>query len=268
MLRDWKTQSVWRERIQLSDYLQFRVRNGEQLWRSQSLDFQPTRVFQLEEALRPRIGSPRKKDTIHSVTTRNIGDESVQCVHYTRFQEDSAVLGQTHLYCVGKDTESLRFYQNKDFSVAYSKFTKLGEWNLPTLIEVFEQGKRVLQAELQVSPLPEIADSDFREPSGAHIEPICQDYVPAYVAMGPRIWNPAVPANLLNGRVTVWLKLNEKGRILKTFVGEEGTKDMNTVAIEGLHRSAFEPAKCDGKSVPSETHVTWYFGEGTRKVFF
>jgi hypothetical protein len=64
---------------------------------------------------------------------------------------------------------------------------------------------------------------------------------------------------VVHGRVTVWAKLDAKGHILKTYTGEVGNKDMDNLAVEGLHRSIIEPARCDGRPVASTYHMTTFF---------
>lgn len=257
-LRDLATPQLWRERIQAGEYLQFRVRKNDKLWSSETFEFMPIRVLQFTEAFHPRMHPLNKGDVVTEAFKKTVNGKDVECVNLMAFG-DSEYRHEHHFFCIESATGALALFQTQEFAIAYSGYQKLGDWLIPTKIQIAEEGKPVAEGTVKIEPPPALDAADFVQLPNASEIPICTNLQEPYVRQDPQNWYTEAMRRTVHGRVTVWMKLDAKGRVTKTFVAEEGNKDMNALAVETVHRSILEPARCDGKAVPSTYHVTMFF---------
>jgi len=258
LLRDLVSPTMWRERIQAGDYSNFNVRNKNHKWHGSTAEFMPMRVYQLTQAFHPSLQALVKNDTINDFFKRTIGGRDLDCAQVQIF--GSSIDQHEHqIVCVESSSGTLALFQTTEFTIAYANFQKVGDWMMPTKLQVAEEGKPVAEAEIRVEAVPQLTDEDFVQPPNGVEEPICQDYQEPFVRKNPPFFFNGAMSHVKNGRATVWMKLDDKGKILKTFVAESGNKDMNDILLEMVHRTMFDPARCDGKPIPAEHHMSMLF---------
>ena len=59
--------------------------------------------------------------------------------------------------------------------------------------------------------------------------------------------------------MVVEVKVGVQGKVEAAQITETGGDDLNRAAIDAVKNREFEPAKCDGNSVPHKLPVTIYF---------
>jgi hypothetical protein len=248
----------WRDRVQAGDYVQFRVRNNEKMWRGASAEFMPMRIYQFSEALHPSIHPLSKNDTINDYFKKTLNGRDLECAQVQIF--GSSIDRHDHqIVCVEAESGALAIFETQEFSIVYAGLQKLDDWMMPTKVQVAEEGKPVAAGVIRIEAAPELTEADFVQPPNGTEEPICQDFQEPFVRKDPEFFFNGSMSHIVNGRVTVWMKLDAKGKITKTFIAETGNKDMNGILLEMVHRAIFDPARCDGKPVPSEYHATMVF---------
>ena len=146
-----------------------------------------------------------------------------------------------------------------DQTCRYNDYQKFGEKTFPRLVRCFDDGK--LRSEIRVIELntPDKLGAElFAQPDGAQEAMNCQGvpkapkpvYTPDPVL--PRKENPSNP-------VVLWVRLGKDGKPQDLRVVRSIDKAFDSAAVDAVRRRKFEPAKCEGEPIETQTNVEVVF---------
>jgi TonB family protein len=256
----WVSPSQWREELSFSGYSRTRVGGEERYWQQRSLDYEPTQISELSEAV-DFTSSLRGAKSPGKLKSRRESGAAFDCTHSGNDLNEEYCFETSQGVLV---LEKTRGETGELLSFRYSDFQVFGQKRFPGTIQV-TAGQTAL-AEFSVTRLVNIENtalSDLAPPNGASVWPTCPN------PQRPRVISQAQPLYPLiertahhQGNVVMYAIVAADGSVQNVKVLEAPSAALGDSAAAAVRQWRYEPRRCGDTPAPTELllHVIFTLG--------
>jgi TonB family protein len=257
LLRDWVSDSQWREEITVGALHYVIARSGNKLWSTQV--FEPLRLEQTRSLLGellPGFG-PRPRKKFKALKETKIDDKSVTCVVQTEeHTKTTTCIDPATVEVLRIDLEQDEERQRKE----YGDYRPFRDRLVAQKRLYLESGNKAV--ELTVDSLSDVKDVDpaeFTAPARAYEDVICEgNFVVSKPILSPDPEFPAI-TGVNHARLTLGIVVLPDGTTADAYVIRTGGEAFDKVAEKALREWRFQPASCNGNPVKFRIHVEFSF---------
>ena len=254
MTLKWEANDRWWRQIDLGEFHQIEVKNGEWHYMSRNASFTALRASDLIELLRFAYEAARLTAKKQKHRTEN--GVAMNCIQVERkgFPEGS------HEICLGDGTNDIllddfQFSPNVQRRAQFSGYFDFGAHRYPRKLELIEDSSKVITAEvvnLQSVPFDE---SLLTPPPGAVARRECDGMTPARPVKPFNFQRPMSADKRIGGTVAVTVTVQTDGTVSDVEFEETAGKMLDTVTLKALRSAKFAPAMCGSEAVVSDFNV-------------
>jgi TonB family protein len=247
----WGGNQTWREEIVVPGFQQVLVGGPNKVWVQRNLDYKPLLAFNLVNEFSVKnslILGP--KESILDIKGVNDNGSDLRCLQVGADKASSRILcfdpvsgslkGKTQIGAISK-------------SYRYSDYANIEGQEYPRRITVYEGSILTVEVTVEeVVELPSLDSSLFVPPQRATESPGCFKPTPPKELLAPSPQYPEMlRMNRVAGVVLLSFEVGTDGRAHKVKVLRSAAPGLKATTVEAIKKDwRFEPAKCQGVSVP------------------
>jgi TonB family protein len=253
----WKSEDQWRRKIEVGGFQQVTVKNGEMVYTTRNsyttknFSYTPPKILQIFNLL----GFKRRQDEYiaQKRKDRAQNDVAVVCVQADPKEDRNEV----HDVCIDASTHDLLSDDWQEATARKSKeqFSDYAEFNeirYPRKLELFEDEKSVISANVTGLQPIKFDPSLLVPPKGATVRRECPDIKPA-VAVNKV--PPTLPGNMPEGEVSASFTVLTDGSIENVQITQSDGSVADNALLGYLKNAKYKPAMCGTEPIVSDGTV-------------
>jgi TonB family protein len=250
----WEREDKWWRKVEMANFQEIQIRNGDKRYISRNLEFTPVRVSDLltllqfaenSEGLIVKKQKSQVEDGI-AVACLKVGQENKKGDH------EVCLNSSTH-EIVSEDWRWSDQQQQRKF---YSDYFDFGTYHYPRKLELRENGSKVLTASIDGLATASLDESIFVPPIGAIERRECDGMKAPTPRKTP---DPVYPAsareNKIYGITVFAMTVLANGSVGSVNVLRGATRSLDDAALQALKTWTFKPAMCGTEPVVSDISV-------------
>jgi TonB family protein len=255
----WAAHDRWRREVQLGDFQQVEIRNGDRLYTSRNLPFTPFRVNELISLLQ-FAGSP---DSLLVKKQKQRSDNGAEMVCLEVKSENGK--GRPHEICLDSNSHDMvsdNWKEPPDESrrEQYSDYLDFTGHRYPRKLELFVNGSKVIAAQVENLSTTRLDDALLVPPKGATERRQCTGLKHAIAVSTPDpLYPKSASENKLGGDTIVAMTVLTDGSVTDIQLVGRAAQSMDEATIQTLRKWKFKPAMCGTEPVVSDIQVVVSF---------
>lgn len=254
----WKTAKAWRIEMSFPGYHAITVRNGDKVWNTSNLPYEPYLVFQTFQAT-------RFYKRLHIPATEKLGKVHAQKVLGTPLNcvDEKAKGWKPTSFCFDPTGGYLVQQVDPDWRTRfeYSDYAQTGPRKFPHKIYAFQDKQLIIQVDVQALTFnPKIDAAMFSPPTGPNLHEAvdCEGkkiMPPKLIySIQPR-YPESAKANRQQGVVVLYADIGIDGRVRGLSLVQSAGPALDVAAAQAVSQWRYSPEACGGVSLDVLTPI-------------
>ena len=256
----WAARDRWWRRIDMQEFQQIEIRNGDRLYTARNIDFTPIRIGELisllqfaegSESLVVRKQKARRDDGRVEITCLEVGEEKVKA--------------KPHEVCVNPESHEILSDEwqeppDERRKQEYADYFDFTGHHYPRKLRLLINGSAVITADIQNATTISFDDALLAPPKGAIERRQCSDMKHAVALKTPEpVYPRSASDNRLMGDTAVAMTVMTDGSVTNIRLIGSSTHSMDEATLKTLKGWKFKPAMCGSEPVVSDIEVVVSF---------
>jgi TonB family protein len=255
----WEAADRWWRKVSIGDFQEIEVKNGERLYTLRNAAFTPLRITELNRLV--SVARNTNHLQVKKQKQRVEGGLAISCLEVRKEDEK----GEGYEVCVNPPSREIFSYEWKTHPDGngrqeYSDFVEFHGHRYPRKMELFENGIKVISAQVvSLSTVP-FDQALLVPPQGAIERRLCANMKPPVPVKQP---DPLYPKSAIQNRVmgdtTVSMTVFVDGSVGEIQLLGSSTHSLDDATLQTLKGWKFKPAMCGAEPVVSDIQVVVNF---------
>jgi TonB family protein len=255
----WAAHDRWRREVQLGDFQQVEIRNGDKLYTSRNLSFTPVRVGAVIDLLL----FAQSPENLIVKKQKQRSENGVEMVCLEVKGENGK--GKPHEICIDSNSHDMvsdNWKETPDESrrEQYSDYLDFTGHRYPRKLELFVNGSKVIAAQVDNLSTTTFDDALLVPPKGATERRQCMGMKHAIAVSTPDpLYPKSASENKLSGDTIVAMTVLTDGSVTGIQLIGRAAQSMDEATLQTLRKWKFKPAMCGTEPVVSDIQVVVSF---------